>query len=95
MSLIKAHHLSKHFRVYQHRRGTWSALRNFFSPSYTLVRAVEDVSFQIGRGELVGYIGPNRVGKSTTIRMLTRILVPASGQVVVDGRVLRGELAED
>jgi len=83
MPLIRAVHLSKHFRVYTHR----SALRNLFSPSYNLVRAVEDVCFQIERGELVGYIGPNGAGKSTTIKMLTGILVPTSGQVVVDGRV--------
>jgi len=87
MSLIKASHLSKHFRVYEHRRGSWGALRNLLSPSYSLVRAVEEVSFQIERGELVGYIGPNGAGKSTTIKMLTGILVPTSGQVVVDGRV--------
>ena len=83
MPLIRAVHLSKHFRVYTHR----SALRNLFSPSYNLVRAVEDVCFQIERGELVGYIGPNGAGKSTTIKMLTGILVPTSGQVVVDGRI--------
>ena len=87
MSLIKASHLSKHFRVYEHRRGSWGALRNLLSPCYSLVRAVEEVSFQIERGELVGYIGPNGAGKSTTIKMLTGILVPTSGQVVVDGRV--------
>jgi len=86
-TLIRADHLSKHFRVYEHRRTAWGALRNLFSPSYRLVRAVQDVSFQIGRGELVGYIGPNGAGKSTTIKMLTGILVPTSGQIVVDGRV--------
>ena len=87
MPLIRAVHLSKHFRVYKHRRSTWGALYNLFSPSYSLVRAVEDVCFQIERGELVGYIGPNGAGKSTTIKMLTGILVPTSGQVVVDGRI--------
>jgi ABC-2 type transport system ATP-binding protein len=85
--LITADHVSKHFRVYQSRRAGWAALRDLFSPSYSLVRAVEDVSFQIAQGELVGYIGPNGAGKSTTIKMLTGILVPTGGQVVVDGRV--------
>ena len=57
------------------------------SASYSLVRAVDDVSFQIKGGELVGYIGPNGAGKSTTIKMLTGILVPTSGQGMIDGRV--------
>jgi ABC-2 type transport system ATP-binding protein len=49
------------------------------------VRAVDDVSFEIGRGEMVGYIGPNGAGKSTTIKMLTGILVPSGGRVRVAG----------
>jgi ABC-2 type transport system ATP-binding protein len=49
------------------------------------VRAVDDVSFEIGRGEMVGYIGPNGAGKSTTIKMLTGILVPSSGRLRVAG----------
>ena len=87
MSLIKALHLSKHFRVYTHRHSTWGSVRDLFSPSYSLVRAVEDVCFEIERGELLGYIGPNGAGKTTTIKMLTGILVPTDGEIVVDGRV--------
>jgi ABC-2 type transport system ATP-binding protein len=86
-ALIQAEFLSKHFRVYEHRRSAWGAFRNLVSPSYRTVRAVQDVCFRIARGELVGYIGPNGAGKSTTIKMLTGILVPTSGRVVVDGRV--------
>jgi ABC-2 type transport system ATP-binding protein len=51
----------------------------------TEVKAVSDVSFQIQRGEMVGYIGPNGAGKSTTIKMLTGILVPTSGRLRVAG----------
>jgi ABC-2 type transport system ATP-binding protein len=47
--------------------------------------AVKDISFSIGEGEMVGYIGPNGAGKSTTIKMLTGILVPSSGSVMVNG----------
>lgn len=50
-------------------------------------RAVDNISFQIGRGEMVGYIGPNGAGKSTTIKMLTGILVPTSGKIEVDGLI--------
>ena len=62
-------------------------MRNLFSREYRVVRAVNDVSFAIEAGELVGYLGPNGAGKSTTIKMLTGILVPSSGEVCVDGRV--------
>lgn len=48
-------------------------------------RAVDDLSFTIAAGEFVGYLGPNGAGKSTTIKMLTGILVPTSGDVRVDG----------
>jgi ABC-2 type transport system ATP-binding protein len=51
------------------------------------VTAVDGVSFQLEAGEMVGYIGPNGAGKSTTIKMLTGILVPSGGRIVVDGRV--------
>jgi ABC-2 type transport system ATP-binding protein len=51
----------------------------------TEVKAVSNVSFQIQRGEMVGYIGPNGAGKSTTIKMLTGILVPTSGRLQVAG----------
>jgi ABC-2 type transport system ATP-binding protein len=49
------------------------------------VRAVDHVSFAIERGEMVGYIGANGAGKSTTIKVLTGILVPTSGRVVSNG----------
>jgi ABC-2 type transport system ATP-binding protein len=87
MSLIAARHLSKHFRVGVQRPSRWGAVGNLLRPSYHLVRAVEGVSFEVERGELVGYIGPNGAGKSTTIKMLTGILVPTSGEITVEGRV--------
>ncbi len=49
------------------------------------VRAVDGISFEVGRGETVGYIGPNGAGKSTTIKMLTGILTPSGGRVRVAG----------
>ncbi len=60
-------------------------LRYMFQRSYEKKRAVDDVSFSIDKGELVGYIGPNGAGKSTTIKMLTGILYPTAGRVVVLG----------
>ena len=79
--------LHKEFRVSHHHRGALGAVRNLFTRSYELVKAVDGVSFTLQRGELVGYLGPNGAGKSTTIKMLTGILVPTSGEIHVNGRV--------
>jgi ABC-2 type transport system ATP-binding protein len=85
--MIRCDHLCKHFRVYKHHRGGWGAVLNLVTREYSIVRAVDDVTLRIGRGELVGYLGPNGAGKSTTIKILTGIVVPTSGDVQVDGRV--------
>ncbi len=85
--MIHIHDLHKDFRVYRHHRGGLGALRNLTTREFQIVRAVDGVSFDIARGELVGYLGPNGAGKSTTIKMLTGILVPTGGDVQVDGRV--------
>ncbi len=87
MSIIRVSHLSKHFHVPVHHRGRFGALRNLFSRQTHLVKAVDDLSFEIQPGELVGYIGPNGAGKSTTIKMLTGLLVPTSGGLSVNGFV--------
>jgi ABC-2 type transport system ATP-binding protein len=86
-SIIAVSNLNKHFKVRKHHRGRMAGLRNLFTHEYRLVRAVDGVSFQIAPGELVGYIGPNGAGKSTTIKMLTGLLVPTSGEIHIDGRV--------
>ncbi|HET6380164.1 MAG TPA: ATP-binding cassette domain-containing protein [candidate division Zixibacteria bacterium] len=62
-------------------------MRTLFTRRYTATRAVDDVSFSIDAGELVGYLGPNGAGKSTTIKMLTGILEPTSGEAEVAGVV--------
>ena len=84
-SIIHVSDLSKVFHVLKRKPGFISGLRTFFSTDYEEVRAVHDVSFEIAPGELVSYIGPNGAGKSTTIKMLTGILYPSGGEVVVAG----------
>ncbi len=84
-TIIAVHDLYKHFKVARHRRGTLGAIRNLFSAEYSLVRAVDGISFEIRQGELVGYIGPNGAGKSTTLKMLTGLLAPTRGQLLVNG----------
>lgn len=87
MPLIEVERLRKTFRVATRRTGRLGALRTLLARDYRVVAAVDGVSFQLDAGEMVGYIGPNGAGKSTTIKMLTGILVPSDGQVVIDGRV--------
>jgi ABC-2 type transport system ATP-binding protein len=86
-SLIHVEELSKHFRTFRRREGVWGSIQNLFVRDYKTVAAVNRVSFSIERGEMVGYIGPNGAGKSTTIKMLTGILVPTSGEIRVNGFV--------
>lgn len=86
-SLISVRDLSKQFRSFRRREGVWGAIQNLFVREYQTITAVERVTFEIARGEMVGYIGPNGAGKSTTIKMLTGILVPTSGEAVSNGFV--------
>src|ERR1700734_3423498 len=85
--LIHVRDLSKNFRSFKRREGVWGSIQNLFVREYRTVAAVERVSFEIDRGEMVGYIGPNGAGKSTTIKMLTGILVPSSGEIRINGYV--------
>ena len=85
MPIITVEHLSKNFKVYKRRTGFWGNLSSTVSRQHDIIRAVDDVNFSLERGELVGYIGANGAGKSTTIKMLTGILVPTSGHIDVMG----------
>ncbi len=85
--LIEVKQLTKHFKVPVHHRGRFGALRNLVSRENRLVKAVDGISFEVLRGEIVSCIGPNGAGKSTTLKMLTGLLVPTKGDVHVDGMV--------
>ncbi|KNY28334.1 ABC transporter ATP-binding protein [Pseudobacteroides cellulosolvens] len=89
--IIKVKNLSKTFRTAKKKTGFMSTVRNLFSTEYEEFKAVDKVSFEIAPGELVGYIGPNGAGKSTTIKMLTGILHPTEGEIIVDGLVPQKE----
>ncbi len=86
MAVIQARDLTKVFRIPRKEPGLRGAVKALFAPKYEEKRAVDAVSFQIDEGEVVGYIGVNGAGKSTTIKMLTGILVPTSGSANVLGR---------
>lgn len=84
-TMIEVKDLSKVYRTLEGKSGFKGAITNLFSQNYRYVEAVKDINFSVGKGEMLGLIGPNGAGKSTTIKMLTGILVPTSGQVLVDG----------
>src|SRR5580658_9995384 len=87
MPIIETRELRKVFRSVKRTPGAGGALRTLFSREYVDKVAVTGVTMSLDAGELVGYIGPNGAGKSTTIKMLTGILVPTSGEVRVAGIV--------
>ena len=84
--MILAENLTKIYKISEKDPGVAGAVKALFKPRYKAKAAVTDVSFAIDPGEIVGYIGVNGAGKSTTIKMLTGILVPTAGQVQVLGR---------
>jgi len=86
MALIEAENLNKKFKIYKRGEGITGYLKSFVSRDYDEVNAVEDLDLEIEKGNMVGYIGANGAGKSTTVKMLTGILEPTSGRIEVDGR---------
>ncbi|MFC4801202.1 ATP-binding cassette domain-containing protein [Neobacillus sp. GCM10023253] len=82
---IEVNSLRKEFKAYSSRSGLAGAFRDLFTRNYKIARAVNDISFNVKQGEMVGYIGENGAGKSTTIKMLTGILTPSGGQIKVNG----------
>ncbi|PTX60713.1 ABC-2 type transport system ATP-binding protein [Melghirimyces profundicolus] len=85
MRSIEARGLTKEFKVYQSRSGLTGAFRDLFNRQYRTIRAVNGIDLTIEPGEIVGYIGENGAGKSTTIKMLTGILEPTGGCLRVNG----------
>jgi ABC-2 type transport system ATP-binding protein len=84
---IVVEQLEKRFRIAEREAGLWGAVKGLAHRQYREVAALHDVSFEIARGELIGYIGPNGAGKSTTIKILSGILVPSSGRCEVAGLI--------
>lgn len=83
--VIYVQQLKKVFKSHASRAGLIGAFRDLFTRQYKEIAAVDGISFRVKRGEMVGYIGENGAGKSTTIKMLTGILTPTSGTVRVNG----------
>jgi viologen exporter family transport system ATP-binding protein len=87
MPAIEVINLSKTFRTKHKAAGLGASMRSLFKPQYSTVEAVRGLSFEMDSGELLGFIGPNGAGKSTTIKILTGILYPTSGEARLLGYV--------
>lgn len=87
MSYIEVSNITKTFKVAKRKGGIKASLKSFFKRDYIYIDAIKNVSFEIEKGEIVGYIGPNGAGKSTTIKILCGILKPDSGVCKVNGLI--------
>lgn len=83
--MIEAHHLSKTYALVDKKAGLLGSIQSFFHPQKRYIAAVKDISLSVQKGEIIGYIGSNGSGKSTTIKMLTGVLYPDEGQVLING----------
>ncbi len=85
MKVIEVKNLKKTFRIKKKEKGFKGSIKSICRPSFETVNAVNSISFDVEEGEILAFIGPNGAGKSTTIKMLTGILYPDSGEMSVMG----------
>ena len=85
LTMIKLENLTKHYRVSERKGGFAGSARAFFRRQYKWIKAVEEISFSIAAGEIVGFLGPNGAGKTTALKMMSGLLHPTSGSAQVAG----------
>ena len=84
--MIYVENIRKEFKKTVKDPGLRGSVKSLFHPKSELVVAVDDISFHVPKGEILGFIGPNGAGKSTVIKMLTGILTPTSGKCTINGK---------
>ena len=86
-NMITVNHLQKNFKKTVKQSGLTGSVKSLFHPQFEIFEAVKDLTFEVPKGEILGFIGPNGAGKSTTIKMLTGILTPTSGFCQINGKI--------
>lgn len=86
-NMIEVTNVTKEFKKTIKEPGLKGSVKSLFHKKVETVKAVDDISFSVAEGEILGFIGPNGAGKSTAIKMLTGILTPSSGEIVINGQV--------
>ena len=84
-TMIQIRELTRVYRVPERAPGLGSSIRSLFKPAYKDVHVVTEINFSVTQGEMVGLIGPNGAGKATTLKMLSGLLYPTSGEANVAG----------
>lgn len=81
---VEVKNLTKRYRIRKRAANRKEAVRQLIAPQYKWITAVDNLSFTIPTGEIVGFIGANGAGKSTTLKMLTGILTPDQGDIMIN-----------
>lgn len=93
-AVIRVHDLTKTYTFHQQQSGLFAAFKSLFHRQIETRLAVDSISFEIRRGEVVGFLGPNGAGKTTTLKMLSGLLYPTSGDLAVLGHIPQKREAE-
>ena len=86
-NMIEVKNVTKEFKKVVKEAGLKGSIKSLFHKQVETVKAVDDISFSVEKGEILGFIGPNGAGKSTAIKMLTGILTPTSGEIMINGQI--------
>jgi ABC-type uncharacterized transport system, ATPase component len=84
--MIYVENIKKYFKKTVKQPGLMGSVKSLFHPQTEIVKAVDDITFHVDKGEILGFIGPNGAGKSTVIKMLTGILTPTGGSCLINGQ---------
>lgn len=84
--IINVNNLCKDYHIVKKEEGLKGAIKGLFKSEKKTVHAVQNLNFAVKKGEIVGFIGPNGAGKSTTIKMMSGILTPTSGEIMIAGQ---------
>lgn len=82
---ITVKNLKKTFELSKKAEGFWASVRSLWRPDKQYIDAVKGISFEVEKGELIGFLGPNGAGKTTTLKMLSGILYPSGGMARILG----------